>query len=729
MPAISTIKMRRGTAAAWAAANPVLAAGEPGLEIDTGVEKRGDGVTAWISLPVALAGTYVEGYVRGLVVNNASGSEVIANTVLVQAALDAAEAAVNSVDPNTVTALGATVRLPIGYIKVTGLSIASNVTLTGEGDKTILMLTGGSNTNLVQSKNWGHATAVDRGIVIRDMRLLGNKANQTISPVQSFVTAETAISQTPTTVPVLDTTGLASSGRAWIGYNQVSYTGKTATSLTGATIFSGTDTCRKGSWVTPTDSKGHLIAIQGTRCHVRVYGTDAAADGIHFQGPDPLASGGTYCPENVVHIGTRISSCEGYGLAVGQNAPDGMCEGTILGPDNLLGAMLVRSVDWLVTDLHPVGTAGTVLPIPQALIIAAGDFRAKGMYFDTWPGTLIVFDTAVQGWVNVNDCDLSQVRYFQCSWGTAGGGHGVLFRGIPSHGNVARARFAGVNMFSPVGYGYCNAPWTRTIGEQNFAAPVGGKVQVLNAMDFAPSSAVYGPLLSGDDSLEYTGRQINFTKLTASAAIGATSIAVQDTTGFDASGAATLAVESAIGSGSSITFTYTGKTGTSFTGIPASGEGSITAAVAASGERGAVAQHFFTGVTGGVTVSKADSASVFVNQLPLISEMQIADPIFRSYRVGRFNMSANDVWRVTGGMSGGKPMRSAGTLSIAAGSTTATTSHGINEAPTGKTLTPTSDTQGRRWWATATDADITVTVDAPAVTDPITFDWRAEVAS
>lgn len=50
MPALDTIKMRRGTAAAWIAANPTLADGEPGYEKDTGFMKIGDGVTAWNSL-------------------------------------------------------------------------------------------------------------------------------------------------------------------------------------------------------------------------------------------------------------------------------------------------------------------------------------------------------------------------------------------------------------------------------------------------------------------------------------------------------------------------------------------------------------------------------------------------------------------------------------------------------------------------------------------------------
>lgn len=45
-----SMQFRRGTAAEWSSANPVLAAGEPGYATDTRVEKIGDGVTPWNSL-------------------------------------------------------------------------------------------------------------------------------------------------------------------------------------------------------------------------------------------------------------------------------------------------------------------------------------------------------------------------------------------------------------------------------------------------------------------------------------------------------------------------------------------------------------------------------------------------------------------------------------------------------------------------------------------------------
>jgi hypothetical protein len=56
------IQLRRGTAAEWASVDPVLAAGEMGLETDTGDFKFGDGTTAWSSLNYAL-GDSVDDYI------------------------------------------------------------------------------------------------------------------------------------------------------------------------------------------------------------------------------------------------------------------------------------------------------------------------------------------------------------------------------------------------------------------------------------------------------------------------------------------------------------------------------------------------------------------------------------------------------------------------------------------------------------------------------------------
>jgi len=51
MTTVTRIAVRRDTTANWAAANPVLAPGEPAVDTDTGVVRFGDGVRAYLDLP------------------------------------------------------------------------------------------------------------------------------------------------------------------------------------------------------------------------------------------------------------------------------------------------------------------------------------------------------------------------------------------------------------------------------------------------------------------------------------------------------------------------------------------------------------------------------------------------------------------------------------------------------------------------------------------------------
>lgn len=75
---MTEIQLRRGTAAAWTAADPTLAQGEPGYETDTGQIKYGDGTTAWSGLPYAGAGgptpTLAEVLFAG---NDADGTDIL----------------------------------------------------------------------------------------------------------------------------------------------------------------------------------------------------------------------------------------------------------------------------------------------------------------------------------------------------------------------------------------------------------------------------------------------------------------------------------------------------------------------------------------------------------------------------------------------------------------------------------------------------------------------------
>lgn len=53
MPRKDNIQIRRGTSAEWAAENPVLDAGEPGLDVTNNIFKIGDGVKTWSQLSPA----------------------------------------------------------------------------------------------------------------------------------------------------------------------------------------------------------------------------------------------------------------------------------------------------------------------------------------------------------------------------------------------------------------------------------------------------------------------------------------------------------------------------------------------------------------------------------------------------------------------------------------------------------------------------------------------------
>jgi hypothetical protein len=57
MPVVTQVQVRRGTAAQWTSANPVLASGEQGFETDTLKLKIGNGSTAWNSLAYVATGS------------------------------------------------------------------------------------------------------------------------------------------------------------------------------------------------------------------------------------------------------------------------------------------------------------------------------------------------------------------------------------------------------------------------------------------------------------------------------------------------------------------------------------------------------------------------------------------------------------------------------------------------------------------------------------------------
>lgn len=76
MPVQTIIKLRRDTAANWITTNPTLAAGETGLETDTGLLKHGDGTTTWENLDYTPTAVVEEK------VLNSSGSPITKGSVV-----------------------------------------------------------------------------------------------------------------------------------------------------------------------------------------------------------------------------------------------------------------------------------------------------------------------------------------------------------------------------------------------------------------------------------------------------------------------------------------------------------------------------------------------------------------------------------------------------------------------------------------------------------------------
>lgn len=163
------IQVRRGTAAQWASINPILAAGEMGLESDTNYIKFGDGAAVWNDLPYAgdnlaqlqnsLEGTYVlvadVGQPNGVASLNSSGKvpasqldinefsqDLIADTLLQGSNMsisydDAAgriTVAVNA-NPSFTSVNAATGNLDditsTGTITATNVNISGDLTVTG----------------------------------------------------------------------------------------------------------------------------------------------------------------------------------------------------------------------------------------------------------------------------------------------------------------------------------------------------------------------------------------------------------------------------------------------------------------------------------------------------------------------------------------------------------------------------------------------------------------------
>lgn len=95
MPAQTVIKLRRDTAANWDTTNPVLAAGEMGIETDTGLHKFGNGTAAWGALEYATSSKVSQQ------VKNTTGSSIPKGSVVYISGATGGDALITLADADT----------------------------------------------------------------------------------------------------------------------------------------------------------------------------------------------------------------------------------------------------------------------------------------------------------------------------------------------------------------------------------------------------------------------------------------------------------------------------------------------------------------------------------------------------------------------------------------------------------------------------------------------------
>lgn len=127
---------RRGTAAAWTAANPVLASGEFGYETDTKKLKMGDGSTAWNSLAYRIDEAPIDGqeYSRKdgawIVASGGSGGDSFAaDSYILREDFDRGFAESTATGSSFVT----NEALPVVYVSTTGISTYATSTAGAPG--------------------------------------------------------------------------------------------------------------------------------------------------------------------------------------------------------------------------------------------------------------------------------------------------------------------------------------------------------------------------------------------------------------------------------------------------------------------------------------------------------------------------------------------------------------------------------------------------------------------
>lgn len=214
---MAQIQLRRGTVAAWAAANPILADGEPGFALPDGPLKVGNGIDPWLSLPVSEGG-------------------------LTKAEADNTYAAIGSVG-------GGEAYPPVVYSVVDGQRVIPELTIACFGDS----LTFSSGTDWPTT-----ILAAQTGMTVVNRGISGQGAADIIlrqgglQPRLTLATGEIPAETTPASVTVVDpSTGWRTDGSGSFGF------GGTLAGIAGTLAHNLVD----GSWSFTRTTAGSVVPV------------------------------------------------------------------------------------------------------------------------------------------------------------------------------------------------------------------------------------------------------------------------------------------------------------------------------------------------------------------------------------------------------------------------------------------------------------------------------------
>jgi len=583
--------------------------------------------------------------------------------------------------------------------------------------------------NVLQSESWGTEATVDSTLTLQDFGISGNMFNQsglgvTAMP-QAYLTATLASAATEATVN--STENFAESGLLWIGAWLFKYTSTTATTFKGLTpVGSHSGILALGAWVTPHNSQGHSLALQARLCRLQNISIhESAASNLMIQG---VPAAPAY--ENYVD-GLKTGLSNRFAVELGEQAHDNNFSLAVLGPFNGMGCLLIRGFNLAMTSPHFIGN---ISPADATVVVAAGSpVRMTAPDFDSNSWQAIRLDTAVRGGVgaildpNFTDiCNTTHPNYCgapsSCFMTTRRGGNESSFRG----------RFTGV-VGESENYKYAvrNGARALTVGIQNLKeiSEGSGLLQLDTVADFIDAPAATQTVSCSGNTLSYAGKRKSVSQVSGAVAAGATHFALFNETipasAAFAAGGGWLLVGGGHGAAPVQLIKYTAYSGKEFTGIPASGEGSIGTIIPAET---AVSQCFLTGVTGGTstsiaanTVATQAAAKMWNGAFFDLAATGVDGPPLSLESADHYNTRRGTSRSTT------KGAYYQGVLELPAKATSLSIEHKLFTTPTILNAAPQGElAAGVRYWVTATATEVTVHTSGETV-GAIKFTVTAEI--